>query len=106
MAGSPSTHPTPELVDSSLAQVLHAKGPDVDRASKLVLYSWIVGQWAMDVTTILEDGTMHRGRGETNFFAQQIGRAQGPDIVQTGADPRGGSMRWVFSGKYGSMTVG
>lgn len=33
----------------------------------------------------------------TNFFAQQIGRAEGRDIVQTGPDPRGGSMRWVFS---------
>ena len=33
----------------------------------------------------------------TNFFTQQIGRAQGRDIVQTGPDPRGGSMRWVFS---------
>ncbi len=33
----------------------------------------------------------------TSFFTQQIGRAQGRDIVQTGPDPRGGSMRWVFS---------
>ncbi len=33
----------------------------------------------------------------TGFFTQQIGRAQGRDIVQTGPDPRGGSMRWVFS---------
>jgi hypothetical protein len=33
----------------------------------------------------------------TNFFTQQIGRAQGADIVQTGHDPRGGSMRWIFS---------
>jgi hypothetical protein len=33
----------------------------------------------------------------TNFFSQQIGRAQGADIVQTGPDPRGGSMRWMFS---------
>ena len=32
-----------------------------------------------------------------NFFSQQIGRAQGRDIVQTGPDPRGGSMRWIFS---------
>jgi len=32
-----------------------------------------------------------------NFFAQQIGRPQGRDIVQTGPDPRGGSMRWTFS---------
>ena len=33
----------------------------------------------------------------TGFFTQQIGRAQGPDIVQEGPDPRGGSMRWTFS---------
>ena len=33
----------------------------------------------------------------TNFFTQQTGRARGADIVQTGPDPRGGSMRWVFS---------
>ena len=33
----------------------------------------------------------------TGFFTQQIGRAQGSNIVQTGPDPRGGSMRWTFS---------
>jgi hypothetical protein len=33
----------------------------------------------------------------TNFFARQIGRAQGRDIVQEGPDPRGGNMRWTFS---------
>ena len=33
----------------------------------------------------------------TGFFTQQIGRARGRDIVQTGPDPRGGSMRWIFS---------
>jgi hypothetical protein len=33
----------------------------------------------------------------TNFFSQQIARQQGSTIVQTGPDPRGGSMRWVFS---------
>ena len=148
---------TPELVHSSFAQVLHADGPDTTRATELALYSWIVGRWEMDVTTILEDGTTHRGRGEihagwvlqglaiqdvwmiphlrdrqpgieplpgagnwygttlriydreldawrilwsdpaTNLFTQQIGRARGSDIVQTGPDPRGGSMRWVFS---------
>jgi hypothetical protein len=33
----------------------------------------------------------------TNFFTQQIGRAQGSNIVQTGPDPRGGTMRWIFS---------
>ena len=158
MAASHLSDPVPpEPVHSSLLEVLHANGPDMARASELVLYGWIVGQWDIDVTTFLEDGTTHRGRGEihagwvlqgravqdvwmiprlrdrqpgieplpgagnwygttlrifdpelaawrilwsdpaTNFFAQQIGRAQGPDIVQTGPDPRGGSMRWVFA---------
>ena len=55
---------TPKLVHSSFAQVLHADGPDTARATELALYSWIVGRWDMDVTTILEDGTTHRGRGE------------------------------------------
>ena len=158
MAVSHSTHlVTPEPIYSSFAEVLHANGPDTDRAKELELYAWIVGGWEMDVTTFLEDGTTHRGRGEIhagwvlqgraiqdvwmiprlqdrqpgieplpgagnwygttlriydpelaawrilwsdpaiNFFTQQIGRARGPDIVQTGPDPRGGSMRWVFS---------
>jgi len=33
----------------------------------------------------------------TNFFSQQVGRAKGRDIVQEGADPRGGFMRWTFT---------
>lgn len=33
----------------------------------------------------------------TGFFTQQLGRAEGGAIVQTGADPRGGSSRWTFS---------
>jgi hypothetical protein len=33
----------------------------------------------------------------TGFFSQQIGRARDRDIVQIGPDPRGGSLRWVFS---------
>ena len=158
MAASHSTRPlTAEPVHSSFAQVLHANGPDTARAAELELYSWIVGRWELDVTTMLDDGTMHRGTGEihagwvlqgraiqdvwmiprlrdrrpgteplpgagnwygttlriydpaleawrifwsdpaTNFFTQQIGRAQGADIVQTGHDPRGGSMRCIFS---------
>lgn len=33
----------------------------------------------------------------TNFFTQQTARARGRDIVQEGADPRGGLMRWTFA---------
>src|SRR5262245_1598615 len=146
-----------ELSDSRLAQVLHASGPDPAHATELALYAWLVGQWELEVTTIADDGTTHRGEGEiyagwvlqgraiqdvwmiprlrdrkpgiaslpgagnwygttlrlydpgldawrilwsdpaTNFFSQQIAKANGNDIVQVGPDPRGGSMRWVFS---------
>ena len=55
---------TPEAIDSSFARVLHADGPDEDRAPKLALFAWMVGQWDMDVTTMPEDGTTHRGHGE------------------------------------------
>jgi hypothetical protein len=142
---------------ASFAQVLHASGPDQDREAKLALYAWLVGSWDMEVTTLMEDGTTHQGRGEihagwvlqgraiqdvwmiprleerkpdmtplpgsgnwygttlriydpnldawrilwndpaTDFFTQQIGRAQGNDIVQDGKDPRGGAARWTFS---------
>ena len=39
---------------TSFARVLHADGPDPERQKKLGLYSWLVGQWEMEVTTILE----------------------------------------------------
>jgi hypothetical protein len=130
-----------ELVDSTFAKVLHADGPDPERAVKLALFAWLIGDWEFDVTTLPEDGTLHHDHGEihagwvlrgraiqdvwmiphnwygttlriydpaldawhilwndpaTNFFSQQIARGRAGDIVQEGADPRGGSMRWTF----------
>ena len=76
MATSHSTHSVaPELLDSSFAQVLHANGPDSARANELELYSWIVGRWELDVATILDNGTTHRGRGEVHAGWVLQGRA-------------------------------
>lgn len=157
MASSTSAREITRPIDSSFAQVLHADGPDHERAAKLALFSWFVGRWDMEVTTFPEDGSTHRGHGEihvgwvlqgraiqdvwmiprlrdraskteqlpgagnwygttlriydpaidawrilwndpaTNFFSQQIARAEGRNIVQTGPDPRGGRMRWTFA---------
>jgi hypothetical protein len=143
---------------TSFEHVLHADRPDKDREAKLALFAWFIGDWSMDVTTILESGKTHEGHGEihvgwvlqgraiqdvwmiprlkdrksgieqlpgagnwygttlriydptidawhilwndpaTNFFSKQIARGRGKDIVQEGADPRGGQMRWTFSG--------
>jgi hypothetical protein len=59
----------------SFAQVLHAAGPDRQRADKLALYAWFVGDWQMDVTTLLEDGTRHEGEGEIHAGWILEGRA-------------------------------
>jgi hypothetical protein len=66
---------TPDPLASSFAKVLHAAGPDPERAVKLALYSFIIGDWEMDVTTILEDGTTHSGNGEIHAGWVLQGRA-------------------------------
>ena len=59
----------------SFAEVLHADGPDPERAAKLGLYAWLVGSWEMDVTTLLEDGVRHSGQGEIHAGWVLQGRA-------------------------------
>ena len=58
------SHPTNDAVTLSFQEVLHAAGADAAREPKLALYAWLVGEWAMDITTILEDGAKRTGRGE------------------------------------------
>jgi hypothetical protein len=60
---------------STFAGVLHADGADPQRKTKLGLYAWLVGQWEMDVTTILDDGSTHRGHGEIHAGWILQGRA-------------------------------
>ena len=59
----------------SFVDVLHADRPAPDRADKLGLYGWLVGQWDMDITTFAEDGTRHTGRGEIHAGWVLEGRA-------------------------------
>jgi hypothetical protein len=66
---------TPDAIATPFARVLHAEGPDKEREAGLALYSWFVGSWEMDVTTILEDGTTHSGRGEIHVGWVLQGRA-------------------------------
>jgi hypothetical protein len=60
---------------TSFPRVLHADGPDPERKAKLELYSWLVGQWDIDVTVILEDGSTHVARGEIHAGWILQGRA-------------------------------
>lgn len=129
-------------LDDGFLQRLLADGPAADRAEKMSLYGWLIGDWTMDCTLFLDDGTTQKGAGEIHFrwalegraiqdvwilpavfygttlrvydtqldawhiiwsdplrpyYARQIGRAQGADIVQTGMDGDGAATRWSFS---------
>jgi hypothetical protein len=127
---------------SSFTDALCADGPAPDRADKLKLYGWLIGDWTMDAVIDLDDGTRYTGNGTIHFgwvlegraiqdvwilpgifhgttlrvyderldawhilwsdplrpfYSRQIGRAQGPDIVQEGKDDAGTPIRWRFT---------
>jgi hypothetical protein len=60
---------------SGFASVLHAAGPDPDRAEKLDLYSWLIGDWDAEITAYSADGNAHTGQGEIHFGWILEGRA-------------------------------
>lgn len=62
-------------VVSGFASVLHADGPALERADKLQLYGWLVGDWDADVTTHSADGASHEGHGEIHCGWVLQGRA-------------------------------
>ena len=59
----------------SLVDVLHCSGPSADRADKMGLYGWLVGDWEMDAVVHGEDGSKHTGQGEIHFGWALEGRA-------------------------------
>jgi len=62
-------------VASPFSAALHSAGPAPDRAAKLGLYGWLIGQWEMDAVVHADDGTQHKGAGEIYFGWVLEGRA-------------------------------
>ena len=62
-------------VASSFNAALNSSGPAPDRAAKLGLYGWLIGQWEMDAIVHGDDGTQHKGAGEIHFAWVLEGRA-------------------------------
>lgn len=60
---------------SNFASVLHAAGPAPDRADKLGLYGWLIGDWDAEITAHSADGSAHTGEGEIHFGWILEGRA-------------------------------
>jgi hypothetical protein len=59
----------------SFADALAAAGPAADRADKMGLYGWLIGDWVMDAVVQADDGTRHEGAGEIHFAWALEGRA-------------------------------
>jgi hypothetical protein len=126
----------------SFFETLQSAGPAADRADKMALYGWLVGDWTMDATLYPDEGPRHEAEGSIHaawvlegraiqdvwivpgffhgttlriydpaldawhilwsdplrqYYARQIGRAQGPDIVQEGRNDAGDLIRWRFT---------
>jgi hypothetical protein len=61
--------------DDGFLRRLLAEGPAADRAEKMSLYGWLIGDWTMDCTLFLDDGTTQKGAGEIHFRWALEGRA-------------------------------
>jgi hypothetical protein len=60
---------------SSFAEALLSDGPAADRADRMGLYAWLIGDWTMDCTVHKDDGTTHEGKGDIHFVWALDGRA-------------------------------
>lgn len=61
--------------DSRLAPLLFSNGPASDRADKMGLYGWLIGDWTMDAVMHAPNGETHERRGEIGFAWVLQGRA-------------------------------
>jgi hypothetical protein len=60
---------------SRLARLLFSNGPASDRADKMGLYGWLIGDWTMDPVMHAPNGEIHERRGEIGFTWVLEGRA-------------------------------
>lgn len=67
-----TTAPSPS---PAFIKALHTDRPAPDRADKMALYGWLIGDWAMDAVMHDVDGTTRTGSGEIHFGWVLEGRA-------------------------------
>jgi catechol 2,3-dioxygenase-like lactoylglutathione lyase family enzyme len=59
----------------SFINALRSTGPAPDRAEKMGLYGWLIGDWTMDATIFSDDGMAHTAKGTIHFGWVLQGRA-------------------------------
>jgi hypothetical protein len=79
------------MTKRTFAEALLAAGPAADRAEKMRLYGWLIGNWTLDGVIHLDDGTPHRDKGEIHFDWVLEGRAI-QDV-------------WIFNGVFYGTTL-
>jgi hypothetical protein len=63
------------IAGSAFIDALKSDGPARDRADKMGLYGWLIGDWTFDANVQKDDGTQHTGQGEIYFGWVLEGRA-------------------------------
>jgi hypothetical protein len=59
----------------SFAEALSSAGPASDRADKMSLYGWLIGDWRFAAVVHADEGARHTGEGEIHFAWVLEGRA-------------------------------
>src|SRR5215216_2595295 len=59
----------------SFAEALSSAGPAADRADKMSLYGWLIGDWRFAAVVHADEGARHTGEGEIHFAWVLEGRA-------------------------------
>lgn len=60
---------------SGFMRTLLSAGPAPDRAARMGLYGWLIGDWTFDAIVHKDDGATHTGKGEIHFVWALDGRA-------------------------------
>jgi hypothetical protein len=91
------------MKDNDFPAVLHAKGPDPERAEALQLYGRFVGDWDAEITAHGADGLSHQAAGEIHFGWVLEGRAvQDVWMIPRLADRKGAPPFPIAGNWYGT----
>ena len=93
-------------MESGLAFALLAASPARDRADKLALYGWLVGDWETDIVAHAPDGSKHRAQGEIHAGWILEGRAiQDVWMIPRRRDRRDDQPQLPIAGNWYGTTI-
>jgi hypothetical protein len=85
--------------------VLHAQGPDPERAEALQTYGRFVGSWDAEITARGPDGASHEASGEIHFGWVLLGRAIQDVWMIPRLSERDGAPAFPVAGNWYGTTI-